>query len=268
MDQTASPLPSARSGNDESRSQINLGEVVSKYLEGLQRVYDVMVFSLAGHRLLNEQEYENFSRSHRIMPSQNTRMDFEAAQDATASWLLKQSLNESLGLLVLFLDDCRTIAAICAWKANPQKSDAELQKLLNDDRAEFLRLDLEQKIDALKAKFGLESNAEDHIKSLYRARLALANKDSLVSDKEAVNAGSLIVKIKSVQLQAAPAEGKQAGGVLVTSQIGDTERSFAVGQELKLNKNDHVASILTVAFFVTSMAQSLKDYAQKLGVAQ
>ena len=39
-------------------TQINLGDVVNNYLEALQRVHDVIIYTLASERLLNEQEYD------------------------------------------------------------------------------------------------------------------------------------------------------------------------------------------------------------------
>jgi hypothetical protein len=260
-------LDTPRSQNPETpRNQINLGEVVTKYLQALQRVYDVMTFSLAGQRLLNESEYEAFSRSNRIMPSQQTRMDFDTAREETASWLLKQTFNESLGLLVLFLDDVRTICGICQWKAKEGRTESDLQRVLQEERASFLRLDLPGKIDHLKSAYGIDSQSIEHVRSLYKARIAMANKDSVVSEKD-VTDGTLTLKLRSVQLQAAPAaNGGQKGAVVVTSELSDITRDFSVGQEIKLNKNEHIASILTIAFFITSMAESLRDYAQKLGV--
>jgi hypothetical protein len=251
---------------DKKATQINLAEVVSRYLEGLQRVHDVINYVLAGERLLNEQEYENFSRASRVMPSQATRMDYDKAKEETNNWLLKQTLNETLGLLTLYLDDCRTICSICQWKADSGRTDGQLQKILNEDRATFLRLDLPAKIDALGSQYGISSTTADHVKSLYKARLSLSNANGLVSDKEAVD-GKLAVTLRNVQLVSKPAEG-QGGGVFVTSEVGDISKSFAVGDKVKLAKSEHLACILTIAFYVTTLAQSLRDYAQKLGVTQ
>ncbi len=241
---------------------INLGEVVKNYLEALQKVYDVINYTLASERLLNEQEYEAFSRNSHVMPSQASHMDFDTAKEEMNHWLIKQTLNEILGVLVLFLDDIRTISAISKWKSEKFRSEEELQKILREDRATFLRLDLPAKIDFLKNQYKVVSQSEEHIKSLYRTRLALANRSGSVTEKEAVD-GKLTLKLRSVTLKSNPG---QQGGVLVTSEIGDLIREFEVGKKIKLAKNEHIAAILTVAFFITSQAQSLKEYAQGLGV--
>ena len=262
---TQNPPEQAQENAGQQPTRINLGEVVNKYLDGLQRVYDVINYTLAAERLLNEQEYDEYSRSSRVMPSQKSRLSYDEAKEEMQTWLLKQTLNESLGLLTLFLDDCRTISGISKWKADENRKEEEIQKLLNEERGEFLRLDLVKKIDFLQDKYALKSESTDHIKSLYRARLALANNKGVVTENETGGADEkLSVKMRSVRLSSSPSSGQE--GVLVKSEVGDIDREFGVGEKIRFSKNEHISSILTVAFFITSQAQSLKEYATKLGV--
>ncbi|MEO0793813.1 MAG: hypothetical protein AAFX93_01550 [Verrucomicrobiota bacterium] len=255
-------VPAAPEAENKS-TQINLGEVVNNYLEALQRVHDVMNYSLAAERMLSEQEYENFSRANRVMPSQKSRMDYTSVKREYNTWLLKQTLNEVLGVLVLFLDDCRTISTLSNWKAGNQQGD--IQKTLQDERMEFARMDLPSKIGYLKEKHSISSPSEEHILSIYQLRRALANKGSVVSEND-VTGGKLTIKLRSVQLKTQP--GQQGGGVFVTSEVGDMVRELGVGDFAGLNKNEHLASILTVAFFITTQAQSLKEFAERLGVTK
>lgn len=256
---------SATEAQEKKTTQINLGEVVNNYLEALQRVHDVVNYTLAAERLLNEDEYDEFSRQSRVMPSQKSRMDYNQAKEEMNRWLLKQTLNETLGVLVLFLDDTRTISTLSSWKASGGKDD--IQKMLQDERLEFARLDLPGKINYLREKHSISSPSEEHIMSLYQARRALATRDGAVPENEATD-GKLTIKLRSVQLKTAPSEGGQAGGVFVTSEVGDIVRDFSVGDKIRLSKSDHLAVILTVAFFITSQAQSLKEFAQNLGVTK
>lgn len=246
-------------------TQINLGEVVNNYLKALQRVFDVMNYTLASERLLNEQEYESFSRANRVMPSQQSRLDYEGAREETNTWLLKQTLNEVLGVLVLFLDDCRTLGTLSSWKANGGQA-TDLQKKLQEDRLAFAKMPLPAKLDHLETEFELSSPSKEHILSLFNARRVLANNGSLVTEKDATD-GILTVRLRSVQLKTNPGT-KGRAGVFVTSEMGDLVRNFNVGDKLRLNKQEQLATILTVALFITSQAQSLKEYAQKLGVAK
>ncbi len=264
MSETEENTPAATPEVGERKTtQINLGEVVNNYLEALQRVHDVVNYTLAAERLLNEDEYDEFSRQSRVMPSQKSRMDYHQAKEEMNRWLLKQTLNESLGVLVLFLDDTRTISTLSSWKSKGGEGD--IQKMLQDERLEFARLDLPGKINYLREKHSISSPSEEHILSLYKVRRALATREGKVPEAEA-SEGKLTVKLRSVQLKTAPSEGNQPGGVFVTSEVGDILKEFAVGSEVRLSKSEHLAVILTVAFFITSQAQSLKEFAQSLGV--
>ena len=260
-----SPPPST---SQEDANRINLGEVVTRYLEGLQRVYDVVGYFLAGETLLNERYFESFARSGRVMPSQRSKMDFDGTRNAASSWLLKQGLNESLGLLTLFLDDCRTIAGLAKWKASDKSDQKELDKVLNDERADFLKLDLPAKIKFLQETYGVSASAaEEHVRSLYAARVSLSNPRGVVTDGDLDGADALVLKLKNVTLRSAPS-GEEQGGILVTSEMGDVEKSFRSGEGISLSKNEQIAAILTVSFYVTSLAESLRDYASKLGVTE
>jgi len=254
-DQSETPKP----------AQINLGEVVNNYLKALQRVFDVMNYTLASERLLNEQEYENFSRGNRVMPSQQSRLDYEGARTETGTWLLKQTLNEALGVLVLFLDDCRTLGTLSSWKSKGGEG-TDLQKKLQEDRIAFARMDLPAKLAHLEKEFELSSPSSEHILSLFRARRVLANNSSTVREED-LKEGKFTIKLRSVQLKTNPGN-QENPGVFVTSEMGDMVREFKSGERLQLNKQEHLATILTVALFITSQAQSLKEYAQKLGVAK
>ena len=260
-------MPTKKTTESESPkpAQINLGEVVNNYLKALQRVFDVMNYTLASERLLNEQEYENFSRGNRVMPSQQSRLDYEGARSETSNWLLKQTLNESLGVLVLFLDDCRTLGTLSSWKSKGGEG-SDLQKKLQEDRISFARLDLPAKLKYLEDEFELSSPSNEHILSLFRARRVLANSSSIVREED-LEGGKFTVKLRSVQLKTNPG-GTENPGVFVTSEMGDMVREFNAGEKLQLNKQEHLAVILTVSLFVTSQAQSRKEYAQKLGVAK
>lgn len=249
----------------KQETNIDLQKVVMNYLKATQRVFDVVNYLLASERLLNEEEYEKYTQRHRVMPSQQDAMNYETAKEEANGWILRQTMNELLFILALFLDDCRAIATIATW--NAKKITGDLQKLLQDERAEFFKMDFAQRIQHLKNKYGIASAVEDHILSIYNTYRTLAGKGGVVSEAEAVEEGRLVLKLRSVLLKSTPsAEGPKPGAITVTSEIGDVVKKFAAGDKIKLSKDEHVASILTGAFFIGSMAESLKKYALQLGV--
>ena len=249
----------------KQETNIDLQKVVSNYLKALQRIFDVVNYILASERLLNEEEYEKYTQRHRVMPSQQDAMKYETAKEEANSWILRQTMNELLFVLALFLDDCRAIATIASW--NAKKLTGDLQKILQDERAEFFKLDFAQRIQTLKTKHGITSAVEEHITSIYNTYRTLAGKGGVVSKEEAAAEGHMILKLRSVLLKSTPAtDGPKPGAITVTTEFGDLVKKFAEGEKIKLSKDEHVASILTGAFFIGTMAESLKNYALKLGV--
>lgn len=256
------PFSTPQSG-ERKTTQIDLGEVVNNYLEALQRVHDVVNYTLAAERLLSEDEYDAFSRQSRVMPSQKSKMDYHQAKGEMNRWLLKQTLNESLGALILFLDDTRTISTLSTWKS--QGGGGDIQQVLQDERLEFARLDLAGKINYLKERHSLFSPSEKHILSLHKVLRCLASREGTVPEAETTN-GKLTVTLCIIQLKTTPSDAGQPGGVTVTSEIGDLVKEFNTGSEIRFNKGEHLAIILTVALFITSLAQSVKAFAQNLGI--
>src|SRR6266853_6003326 len=106
-------------------TRISIGEVATRYLDSLQRVYDIVSFCMASSRKISEQDYEEFSHKLQIMPRQESRMDFEKAKDTTEQWYLRNSLGDAISLVVPLMEDCRTIAALCDYKVGG-KNDAAL----------------------------------------------------------------------------------------------------------------------------------------------
>jgi len=59
----------------------------------------------------------------------------------------------------------------------------------------------------------------------------------------------------------------KTGKISVTSQVEELTKEFLPGSDLSFSKNETFCVILTGAFFLTSLAQSLKEKAQSLGVS-
>jgi hypothetical protein len=65
------------------QTKISLEEMAIRYLDVLQRNYDMVCFTLAGSRKINESDYDDFSQQLQVMPRQPARMEFEKAKFAS-----------------------------------------------------------------------------------------------------------------------------------------------------------------------------------------
>jgi hypothetical protein len=252
-----------------SPQTISLGEVANRYLEALQRIYDIVSYSLASSRKINEHDYDEFSQQLQIMPRQQCRMDFEKAKDATEDWFLRNSLGDSVALVVPLMEDCRTISALCNFKVAKKNDAAALQKIVNEDRAAFLQLPIKEKFEHLKKQYAVSSPVQEHIEGLLEATKILIWKNGIVAKEDVDADGKLHVKIRSVQLVQVPGPSgtSQEPTMSIARRMGDAEKVFNVGDKISLAKAEHIGSIITVGLFIGSMLQALQAYAKKSGAA-
>jgi hypothetical protein len=247
---------------------ISLNDVADRYLSHYQKLFDISMFSLSSFRKASEQDYDEFARQLVVMPKQQGRMPFEKAKDATETWLLKHVLAEALGSVMPLMEDCRTICALCDYKAAKKNSQAEIQLITGKQRQEFIAMPLADKFKLLKEKYGLESEVQDHIQSLLPLTRALSRDDATLTEAETSGKQEMTLKIRSVTLMQKPAKGP-AGEPTVTlsRKISDNSRVVKVGEKISFSKAEQFGSLLTMAIFLGSMLQGVQAYAKKTGAA-
>lgn len=245
---------------------IKLSDVATTYIDALQRLFDYSAFTLGSTRLINEQEYDEFSKSMGVMPANKSRMAYDDAKDETERWLLKHVLSEGLGVSILAMADCRTIAALTEWKAESAEDQNLLQTILGDRRRQFDGLGLNDKFKYLRESFNITSPFEPQVIALANLRQVLAMRGGIVTKDEANSEEGLVIKLKMVQLVTSQGSDKNPGAVQVTTEVSDYEKKLTIGQKVKLNKNEHVAIIITLAFFLSSLMQSVQEYGRRKGM--
>ncbi len=252
-----------------STTTISLNDVADRYLTHYQKLFDLSMFSLSSFRKASEQDYDEFARQLIVMPKNNARMNFDKAKDATETWILKHILSEALGSVVPLMEDCRTICALCDFKAAQKNSNAELQAITGKERQEFISLPIPDKFALLKKKYGLESEVQEHIQSLIQITRALVVKEGVLTDAEADGKPEVTLKIRSVTMVQTPGNPSSGGEATVslTRKISDNTRVVKVGEKIAFTKAEQFGSLVTMAIFLASMLQGVQAYAKKTGAA-
>ncbi|MDF3129817.1 hypothetical protein P0Y35_11470 [Kiritimatiellaeota bacterium B1221] len=247
-------------------TRISLEEIATKYLGALQKNHDMLSYFLSGSRKTTEADYDEFSNQLQVMPRQTDRMDFENAKRATQQWVLRNTLSDSLALVMPLLEDARTVCALCDFKASGSTDQAELQKIANQNRAEFLQKPLAEKFTHLKDTYGIDCEVSEHILILMDICKALMTKNGILTEEEAVD-GKRTLKIRSVQIVQTPSTDGSGQNLSLSRKVGDSSREIKVGEEIHFTKAEQVGSILTVGVFISDMLKGIQVYAQKTGVA-
>lgn len=252
--------------NSSQTTRISLEEIATKYLGALQKNHDMLSFFLSGSRKTTESDYDEFSNQLQVMPRQVDRMDFENAKRATQQWVLRNTLSDSLALVMPLLEDARTVCALCDFKSSGSTDQAELQKIANQDRAEFLQKPLAKKFAHIEETYDVTCEVTEHILALMDICKALMTKDGILSEDEAVD-GKRTLKIRSVQIVQTPSSDDSGQNLSLSRKVGDSTRDIKVGEEIHFNKAEQIGSILTVGVFISDILKGIQAYAQKTGAA-
>lgn len=250
------------------QTTISLEEMAARYLDTLQRNYDMVSYTLAGSRKINESDYDEFSQQLQVMPRQPSRLSFDKAKIASEQWLLRNSLADGLAIVMPVLEDARTICALCDFKASGSRNQEELNQIATNQRAEFLQQEIAKKFDILEARYGIKSDVREHILGLMEFTKALMMKDGILTEEESEDGSKRSLKIRSVQIvQSAAATSDVPGSLNLTRQVGDTTRDIKVGDSIQFSKAEHIGAILTIGIFVTDILRGIQAYAQSTGAA-
>ncbi len=247
---------------------ISLQDLGMKYLGGLQRIFDTAAFVVEGTRQVTERTYDESSTAVRFMPAQGNHRRFDDAKVEAERWLLKNLLQDALGLVVPFLEDVRSVAALARWKAANTGDNAALQRILTEERRAFLALNLGEKFTHLQHHFSIASPLAPQVEALAKIGGCLAARGGVVSERDVTQGGELAVTLVSLQLVPTRAAAEQSAsggsGASITPQIGELRRAFSVGETIRFEKPDYLNVITTISLFVSSILKGLQEDVVKI----
>lgn len=241
----------------EQSVQINLRDMATRYMTGIQRIFDLASASIGSLRCQTEKDYEDFSRQARFMPAPESHQAFDRIRPLTEGWLLRLLLNEAFGAIVPLLEDCRSVVALAQWKAAGSGDQKEVQKILGEDRQAFLRIGLVEKIQHLRDTFKL-SIPNDAFVGPYIKLINCLSRGGTVTEADATDGTSLVVPLLAVQIDPAQA-GQNASGRLVT-----IPKSFAAGQTVEFRKEEVLNIFAAFSVFATGLLGSLQAKIQEI----
>lgn len=251
--------------NQQQSTTISLEQMATRYLDALQKIHDMVCFTLAGARGISERDYDEFSQQLQVMPRQQSRREFENAKITTQRWILRNSLGDALALVAPIMEDCRTICELCDAKAESKTDATSLAAIRGDNRQKFLQLKPEKKFDDLAERFNIQCDVKSHVLNLLHVTRSLMTNDGVLAKEDCDAEGGITLRIRSVQLAQSPDE---ADKLVLKRQIADSERRIQAGEEINFSKAEHIGSLLTIGVFVTEMLQGLQNYAKATGNAR
>jgi len=258
----SSPAPTVHGG---ATNTISLRDVGMRYVQVLQRLFDVAAFSLAGSRTVNEQGYDEFLRTTAVMPAAPFHLGFDAAKEEAERWWLKHGVNEALNTLAHFLEDCRKLCALCELKAAQSRGETDVSAIEAKLQADELPTPFAQKLAYLQSTYGIASPFAETLLDLDKLRRCLFERGGVVGDQE------MIVRLKMVQIipgtpvSAEPARAGAASIPQVSGKVLDAVRKFAPGEKIVFSKTEHTAVFLTLSMFLGTVLDGVQAFATRTG---
>jgi hypothetical protein len=250
--------PSITEAGSGSTQSLNLNEIGLRYLAECQRVFDLAAFLVEGTRQVTESGYDEMTKSVHFHPSEKEHRKFDDAKVEAERYLLKNVLAESLALVVPFLEDIRTFCAVAHWKYVAGGLDNErLREILTTDRSSFLARDLVSKFEYLVSEFSLTTPLTASILALTKAGLCLAGRRGVVSEDDVTNGGALAFSLVALDVLPQRVEGEVP--VRLNPRVGELRRSFSIGESIRVDKQDYLHIVSTVAMFLTSTLHAVKE---------
>ncbi len=244
---------------------ISLSDIAVRYFAALQHVFDIGAFLIEGTRNVSEKGYDDTCRSARFTPLQKVHSGFDKAKGESERWLLRNLLSESIGMMIPFLEDCRSICSIAELQASENMMEpGKVQKIVTQDRRTFLKLDFPGKLGHLDETFGVGSALAPNVIGLIRLGNCLAARRGVVGKEDLTNETALAFDL--VALEAVPAPPDASGQISnrMLPKFKNIPKSFANGSTVELAHEDHLNAIATISAFVHTVLQSVQRHVEKL----
>jgi hypothetical protein len=256
--------------NADAPQTISLRDVGLRYVQFLQRLFDVTAFSLASARVANEQGYDEFVRSVGVLPAGQFHLGFDLAKEETGRWWLTHGVNEALNIVAMFLEDCRKLAALCEIKGAQNKGISDVSRFEQKLQTNEIGVPIPQKLSGLQSGHGVTSPFAEQVLDLDNLRRCMFEQRGVAGE------AGLTVRLKQVQIvpasvgpnpgESSDARPDQAGGnVQLTGRLVDAARTFAPGERIMLSKAEHMAIFITLSVFLSSMLDAIHALARRTG---
>lgn len=238
---------------DSVQRNISLNDIGLKYLSSLQRLSDLMVAHWAGAQAVEEQTYNELSRSVPGLPSTEFHIPFSAAKEEAERWVLKHSANEVLGLATMFLEEVRKLCALVAFNAARANASGDLALLAAELNGRPNLPDPAARFRQLRERYAVTSPFEGELVSLTDFAKCLFQTNGRIVG----NGAPLTLRLKTIH---PPAEGESQPRLL------DFQRSWSAGENLMLTREEHAAIFTTVSLFIGNLMNAVQEYAKRSGL--
>jgi len=255
--------------SDSEENVISLQNINRNFLTALQRQHDMLAFTLAGIRSADPKAYEYFSSVSRVMPAPSVHLPHDQMVAYSRGLLLRTSMNDLLALSSECLNQCHLLCLLIKTRGRNTASTPDNDRVVGEKHAEFARMNLQDKFNAMEETFDIISDLEDSVFSI-AAALRVLVRGGLVTNDDISPDGSLTLEFKAMKEIDGPAVEPSATGVTKnsgvpakTTKLADSHRTFKPGEVLELTDEELLGLNITVAKFFDGLFRSIDAYGRE-----
>lgn len=236
---------------------INLSEISTRYNTAIQRLFDIATCTVGGTRGLAEKDYQDFGKTAGFYPNGSTHAKHEQIRPVAEQWLVRSLATEGLNMLTPLLEDIRSVAALAKWKEKDEANGDGPRTILGADREESLKKPLGERIKFLRDEYGVFSFVEAILPGIFQLNNILAQHDGKVPKEMLNGAGEWVLGLVTLIID------KGDGKSQPTAKLGRTDRRFALGSVVALQKEDVLLIIGSIGFYASTLLNSLHEFVKK-----
>jgi hypothetical protein len=244
--------------NPGQRRELNLQQMASQFMAGVQRHFDMLAFNLASRENTSEAAYNAHVRSAGIMPVPQLHQNFEQMQAHARDLLMRQVLNDTLNLTVTCLNNTHLFLALLKQKkeSDANQLDPQRQQAAQQAQQAFVKAPLERKFDRLEKDYGIMCELEDSITSIAFCMQALMAQGGRIRAQQLDDQQQLVLELVTAAGSLQKVPNLQPANVQMARKV------FHLDDRVTFSDAELLSLPLTVGLFAQQLFLAVSKYAQ------
>jgi hypothetical protein len=243
--------------NSPERREINLNQLAGEFMTGMQRHFDMLAFNLAAREAVTEDDYKQVSQAPQVMPTLQMHQNFEQTQAYARDLLMRQLLNDALGLVFNLLHNAHFFLTLVKNCNEESKLDADQKKVAEASQKSFVESPLDEKFNRLEKDFSIRCELEDTITSIGFCLQALMQQAGKVGAQHLDENKELVLELKTAQGQAT-----RSADIVTHVKLDNYLKVFREDQYVNFSDKELQLILVTIASFADQLFASIAQYAQ------
>ncbi|NCG08614.1 MAG: hypothetical protein GWO81_03445 [Verrucomicrobia bacterium] len=247
-----------RSKNTPERREINLQQLATDFMAGMQRHFDMLAFNLAAREAVTEEDYKRISQAPHLLPSFRQHQNFEQTQAYARDLMMRQLLNDALGLVFNLLNNTHFFLTLVKCSNGKSELDPDQKKEAEALQKSFVESPLDEKFNRLEKDYSIRCELEDTVTSIGLSLQSLVQNSGKVCANHLDENKELVLELKSAMGNASQSPDK-----VMQVSLEAYCKVFREGDYVSFNDKELQLTLVTIASFADGLFNSIARYVKE-----